>query len=195
MTPSTSILAGRAVLLLLLFSLSGCTSVISNTTSEPVSHDPGKRSLGTVIDDETLELRAMVNINTADEQLKASHITVTSYNGYVLIAGQVPNQALKDKVSEIVREVRDVRRIYNELEIAGNTTILVRTNDAWISTKVKTSMLADSEIQGLRVKVVTENGVVYLLGLASRSEAERIRDSASALKGVERVVSLLEFID
>ena len=195
MTPSTSILAGRAVLLLLLFSLSACTSVISNTTSEPVSHDPGKRSLGKVIDDETVELRAMVNINAADEQLKASHITVTSYNGYVVIVGQVPSQALKDKASEIVKGVRDVRRIYNELEIAGNTTMLVRTNDNWISTKVKANMLLDSEIQGLRVKVVTENGVVYLLGLASRSEAERIQASASAIKGVEKVVSLFEFID
>ena len=188
-------LAGRAGLLLFLLSLFGCGTMLKNTSSEPVSHDPGKRSLGSRIDDETIELRSMINLGAASDELKKSHIVVTSINGYVLLVGQVPTQELKDQAAAVVKEVRDVRRIYNELEIAGNTTLLTRTSDNWITTKVKSGMLLSDEIQGTRVKVTTENGVVYLLGLVTRSEAERIQAKASTYSGVERVVSLFEYID
>ena len=188
-------LAGRAGLLLILLPLFGCETVLKNTSTEPVSHDPGKRSLGSRIDDETIELRSMINLGAASDELKSAHIVVTSINGYVLLAGQVPTQELKDQAAAVVKEVRDVRRIYNELEIAGNTTLLTRTSDNWITTKVKSGMLLSDEIQGMRVKVTTENGVVYLLGLVTRSEAERIQAKASTYSGVERVVSFFEYID
>jgi osmotically-inducible protein OsmY len=182
-------------ILLLLVNLGGCGSILSTADSEPLEHNPGSRSMGAQMNDETIETRAMVNIDAADEALDASHINVISYNGYVLIVGQVPDQALKDKVSAVVTEIRDVRRIYNELEIAGNTSMMTRSSDTWITTKVKSSLLADGETEGNRVKVVTENGIVYLMGLATHAEADRVEESASATQGVQKVVSLFEYID
>ncbi len=194
MTSFSAPLSTISVLILLL-SLSGCGSLMSGAGAEPMEHDPGERSLGAQMDDETIETRAMVNIDAADEALKAAHINVISYNGYVLIVGQVPEQALKDKVSAIVTEIRDVRRIYNELEIAGNNSMMTRSSDTWITAKVKSNLLASSETEGNRVKVVTENGVVYLMGLASQVEADRIEAAASASQGVQKVVSVFEYID
>ncbi len=175
--------------------LPGCGAVLSTADLEPIAHDPGERSLGARIDDETIETRAIVNIGAADEALDASHINVTSYNGYVLIVGQVPSEALKNKAAEVVKRIRHVRRIYNELEVAGNNSMVARTGDAWITAKVKSILLLNKETEGLRVKVVTENGVVYLMGLASRAEAARIEKKVSAIQGVRRVIALFEYFD
>jgi osmotically-inducible protein OsmY len=183
------------VAMTLQMSLTGCGSLMSGAGSEPLEHDPGERSMGAQMDDETIETRAKVNIDAADKALKAAHINVISYNGYVLIVGQVPEQALKDKVSAIVTEIRDVRRIYNELEIAGNNSMMTRSSDTWITTKVKSNLLSNAETEGNRVKVVTENGVVYLMGLATRAEGDRIEEAASASQGVQKVVSVFEYID
>ena len=88
-----------------------------------------------------------------------------------------------------------MRRIYNELEIAAPSSAMTRTSDTWITSKVKSFMLASPDIQGNRVKVVTENGVVYLMGLATREEAERVAAEAASTSGVQRVVKLFELLD
>ncbi len=183
------------LLILMQLGLSGCSAIMSSTSDEKLEHDPGERSMGAQVDDQTIETRAKVNIDKASEALKAAHINVISYNGFVLIVGQVPDQATKDQVSGIVKEIRDVRRIYNELAIAGNSSMMTRTSDTWITAKVKTGLLTNSETEGMRVKVVTEDGVVYLMGLATQAEAERVKDQASAVQGVEKVVTLFEYID
>ena len=95
----------------------------------------------------------------------------------------------------MVRKVRGVRRIYNELEIAAPSSGMTRTSDAWITTKVKSWLIGSSDIEGTRVKVVTENGVVYLMGLATAEEASRVADTAANLSGVQRVVKLFELIE
>ena len=99
------------------------------------------------------------------------------------------------RATEVVREIRGVRRIYNELEISAPSSAMTRTSDAWITTKVKSWLLASSEIEGTRVKVVTEDGVVYLMGLATREEAQRTADTAAGFSGVQRVVKLFELLD
>ena len=86
-----------------------------------------------------------------------------------------------------------MRRIYNELEIASPSSGMTRTSDTWITTKVKSWLLGSSDTEGTRVKVVTENGVVYLMGLATREEAERISDKAAGISGVQRVVACLSW--
>ena len=136
-----------------------------------------------------------VNLKQADEGFKDSHLVVVSYNGSVLLAGQVPSNELRNLAPEVVRMVRNVKRIYNELQVAGNTSPIVRSNDAWITAKIKTALFANREVQGYRTKVVTENGVVYLMGLVSRAEAARIADVASATYGVQKVVQLFELFN
>jgi len=175
--------------------LSGCGSFLATVQSDSIDDNPGERTYGQQINDETIETKAVVNIHASDEAFDKAHITVVSYNGYVLLAGQVQSEALKAKATQVVREVRDVRRIYNELEVSAPSSIMTRTSDTWITSKVKSWLLGSSEIEGGRVKVVTENGVVYLMGLATNAEADRVAASASDTSGVQRVVRLFELID
>jgi osmotically-inducible protein OsmY len=179
----------------LIVTLSGCGSFMATMQSDTIEDDPGERTYGQQLDDENIETKAVVNIHAADEAFGEAHIIVVSYNGYVLLAGQVQTQALKAKATEVVRKVRDVRRIYNELDVSAPSSAMSRTSDTWITTKVKSWMLGSSEIEGGRVKVVTENGTVFLMGLASQAEEKRIVEMASGISGVQRVVSLLELID
>jgi len=181
--------------LLLALALSGCGSFLATMQSNSIEDDPGERTMGQQIEDESIETKAVVNIHSADKAFDAAHLTVVSYNGYVLIAGQVQSDPLKAKATAIVREIRGVRRIYNELEVSAPSSAMTRTSDTWITAKVKSWLLGSTETEGGRVKVITENGVVYLMGLATRAEADRIAATASELSGVQRVVSLFELID
>jgi osmotically-inducible protein OsmY len=179
----------------LIVMLSGCGSFMATMQSEPIEDDLGERTFGQQLDDENIETKAVVNIHAADEAFDEAHIIVISYNGYVLIAGQVQTEALKATATEVVRNIRDVRRIYNELDISAPSSAMSRTSDTWITTKVKSWLLGSSDTEGGRVKVVTENGTVFLMGLASQAEEKRIVKMASEISGVQRVVSLIELID
>ena len=119
---------------------------------------------------------------------------MVSYNGYVLIAGEVPEQALKDQASDVLRDIEGVRRIYNELVVGEKSSTETEANDVWITTKVKSILFADSDIQSIRVKVVTENSVVYLMGLLTPAEADRVAEKTAGIDGVKKVVRLFELI-
>jgi osmotically-inducible protein OsmY len=162
---------------------------------DTIEDDPVERTMGQVIEDDNIETKATVNIHAADEAFHDAHISVVCYNGYVLLAGQVNTEKLKARATEVVRKVHGVRRIYNELEIASPSSGMTRTSDTWITTKVKSWLLGSPDSEGTRVKVVTENGVVYLMGLATRAEAQRVSDKAAGISGVQRVVRLFELVD
>jgi osmotically-inducible protein OsmY len=175
--------------------LQGCGSLLATLESDTISDDPGERTFYQRLADESIETKAVVNLHAADEGFDQAHLVIQSYNGYVLVAGQVPNEALRQKANEVIRDIRDVRRIYNELEVAAASSVMTRASDSWISSKVKTFLLADSDTPGLRVKVITEDGVVFLLGLVTREEGDRIAGAAAEVSGVQRVVRLFEYID
>lgn len=177
--------------------LNSCATVISATTGdEGIQEDRGRRSVGAVVDDNSIETTIKVNLTAADEQLKNSHINVVSFNGTVLLVGQVPSQDTKNLATRVASTSSSrVKEVYNELEVAGSTTFLSRSNDAWLSAKIKTLMLADSEVSGRRTKVVTENGVVYLMGLLTQSEADTAVDLVSNTRGVTKVVRAFEYIN
>ncbi len=173
----------------------GCSSIIGATTDEPISSNPGKRTFGTLIDDQQIETMANVNLDKSDEGLKNAHISITSYNGVVLLTGQVENQSLRDQATTIVSDIKNVRQVHNELQVQGKTSLVARSNDTWLTSKVKTRLLANRDIAGSRIKVVTEDGVVYLMGLLSRVEAEKATEVASSTSGVQKVVRVFEYID
>lgn len=174
--------------------LQSCSSIISATKSEPIQEDPEERSFGAYFDDEWIETKALVNIDKADPELAQAHIIVVSYNGVVLLAGQAPSEQLRQLAAETVAKIKKVRRVHNELTLAGNTSMMARSNDGWITTKVKSKLLANSEIAGSQIKVVTENGVVYLMGLISRDAADRATEVARGTAGVQKVVRIFEYI-
>ena len=182
------------VMLMLLGMISGCGSIMSSAGAGPIEEDPGERTFGQQMTDESIETKAKVNINAADEGYDSAHLSVISFNGFVLLVGQVPSEELKTLATDVVRQIEDVRRIYNELEVREATGASARTNDTWITTQVKSRLLASSDTPGRRVKVVTENSVVYLMGLLTEAEAERVSLEAAEVGSVERVVQLFELI-
>jgi osmotically-inducible protein OsmY len=178
-----------------LLGLAGCGSMLAAMNSNAIRDDPGERTFYQQLADESIETKAIVNLHAADEGYDQAHLVIQSYNGYVLIAGQVPEERLRQMANDVVRKIRDVRRIYNELEVAAASSAMTRASDTWISSKVKTFLLAASDTPGLRVKVVAEDGVVFLLGMVTREEGSRIAAEAADVSGVQRVVSLFEYID
>ncbi len=189
------ILGSIALLAALLGLLNGCSTLVGVTTSEPIELNPGKRTLGIKIDDSQIETIASVNLDKTHEKLKQAPIEVHSYNAVVLLVGQVPNNELRELAGRTVSKINNVRQVHNELEVQAPISLLERTNDTWLGTKVKTKLLASRDVEGGRVDVITENGIVYLMGLVSRTEADRITDIVRHTGGVRKVVRVFEYID
>lgn len=169
--------------------LQGCT------VFGPKTDDYGKRTFGTRLDDIRTQSLAKRNIRAADAELDKAHLDVTSFNGTMIITGQVASEALVNTASRAVEGMRNVKQVHNELEVAGPTSMLVRTSDNWLTTKIKSSMMVSSETDANRIKVVTENGVVYLLGLLTRAEAEAAVRVTRKTFGVQKIVKVFEYIN
>ncbi len=165
------------------------------TAFGPKTDDYGKRTFGTKLDDGRVESLAKRNIRAADPALDTSHFKVTSFNGTVLITGQVPSQELIELASKTVNGMRNITQVHNELVVAGPTSLISRSNDGWLSTKIKTSMMASSATDANRIKVVTSNGVVYMLGLLTREEAEAAVSLTRNIYGVQKIVKIFEYIN
>ena len=174
--------------------LQACSNIISATTDEPFDEKPAERSTGGFIDDEIIETKALVNIDKASEQLAQSHIIVVSFNGIVLLAGQVNSEELRQQAADAVSKL-NVRRVHNEITVAGSTSMVARSNDTWITSKLKSKILVNGEIDGSSVKIVTENGVVYLMGAVTRPQADAITEKARTTSGVQKVVRIFEYTE
>lgn len=174
--------------------VTGCSTIVSSSREEPIREDAGNRTLGNIIEDEAIELKVMVNLSKGSAPLAQSHINVKSFNGQVLLTGQVPNEGVRQEAEQIVGQTREVKRIHNELEIAGPSSTIVRSNDIYLTSRVKLKLLSDKSIEGLRVKVVTENGIVYLMGLVSQREADQAVAIVREVPGVQRIVKVFEYV-
>jgi osmotically-inducible protein OsmY len=183
-----------SLLSIVIIYLQACSSFISATNPDPLETKNDKRTTGSFIDDEIIETTALVNIDKAAPELAQSHIVVVSFNRVVLLTGQVNDQKNRQLAAETVANIHNVRRVHNELMIAGNSSMVARSNDSWITTKVKSKLLADSSIEANRIKVVTENGVVYILGIVTKEEGDRVAESARKTGGVQKVVRIFEYI-
>lgn len=176
-------------------SLSGCAAFVlaGAGTAAVAAHD--RRTLGAMLDDQTIELKASSAVNSDDELHENTHVNVTSMNGIVLLSGEATTPEQRDRVLAKMREIPAIRRIVNELRVAPPSTAANRGNDTWLTTKVKTKLIHTEGVDSTRIKVVTENSVVYLLGLVSQKEADIATDAARTVGGVDRVVKVFEFID
>lgn len=175
--------------------LTSCTSIIHATTDEPIQPDPTDTSLGTDIDDWQLETLIGVNIKKAHADLEHAHINVHAYNGVILLTGEIPTNDVRTLAGDAARNFRGVRQVHNELQVRGPTSLISRSNDTWLTTKVKTKLIADKEIKSSTVKVITENSVIYLMGLVSHTTADKAAYIASKTGGASRVVKVFEYID
>jgi osmotically-inducible protein OsmY len=176
--------------------ISGCSSVLTATRDKPIEDDRGTRTMGSTIDDSLIETKVSVNVAKADIGLdRDSHIVVVSYNGIVLLAGQTPNANLKAKAEQAARATQRVKKVNNELQVLAPSSLLARNNDTWLTTKIKSQMLADAAVPGSRIKIVTENGIVYMLGLVTRQEANITTSLVQGVDGVQKIVKLFEYIN
>ncbi|WP_309146177.1 BON domain-containing protein [Nitrosomonas sp. Nm84] len=145
------------------------------------------------IEDEGIELKSGRRIH--QQFGDKVHINVTSYNRMVLLTGEVPTDTIKADIEKLIMSVDNVRRIFNEVAVADNTSLTSRSNDTLITSKVKGRFLAERKFQINHVKIVTENEVVYLLGVVTRQEADNAAQIASSTSGVKKVVKVFEYLN
>lgn len=178
-----------------IITLQGCVgaAIVGVVGGANVAGD--NRSVGQQIDDQAIEFAAYDAINKIDILKEQTHIQITSVNGSVLIAGQVPSQQLKELAVGKISAVKNVKRIHNQLRISNVSSFSTRTNDTWLTSKVKTNLFQSDEVQATNIKVVTENGEVFLLGVIARSQADKAVDIARNVSGVNRVFKAFEYID
>ena len=151
-----------------------------------------RRTTGTQVEDEGIELRATNQI-FGDYGDKV-HINVTSYNRQVLLTGEVPTQEARDAVAQKVAKVANVRSIVNELAVMPSTPITQRSNDTFITGKMRASLVDAKDLTASAFKVVTERGVIYLMGIVSQREAARATAIARGVSGVRKVVRVFEYV-
>lgn len=169
----------RLLIVISLLLISGCTTT----------------SISSGFDDSRNESLAAQRVEAAHPELKDANIEFTSFNGEVLITGQVPAANLIPMVTSEVQALRNVKKVHNELVVAGQTSLLSKTNDSWITTKVKTAFSTDDTADATRIKVVTENSTVFLMGLVTRAEAEQAVALTRDIQGVQKIVKLFEYIN
>jgi osmotically-inducible protein OsmY len=178
--------------------IQGCApaAVVGTAYGAAVLHE--RRSAGTVLDDEVIELKAKHLYYQTPEFEQASRISVTSYNYAALLTGQADDAEVRRRYAETVSAIPMVRKVYNEVEIGPRISLAQESQDALISSRAKIAIGGGRGIEGFdatRVKIVTEDGVVYLMGLVTHKEAETTADIVRRLPGVKRVVKLFEYID
>jgi osmotically-inducible protein OsmY len=173
--------------------LYGCAAAVVGGAAVGASVALDRRTTGVYVSDQEIELRAMTRLRDAFPQ-KTDNISATSYNRQVLLTGQVPDESIRSRATEVVKGIPDVRSVFNELTIAGVTSFTSDANDVGITSAVKTRLLRDERVPGIKIKVVTESGVVYLMGLVTQAEASVATEIARTTSGVTKVVTLFEYI-
>ncbi|HCH25510.1 MAG TPA: phospholipid-binding protein [Oceanospirillaceae bacterium] len=173
--------------------LIACTP--ANLNNQPLEVNEGTRSLGTVYNDQLTESVAIDSIRRASELLREAHFSVVSFNGVVLLTGQVPSEDTRTLAGAKAQLAPNVRKVHNALTIGPASRTMVRANDALITTQVKTMMIGETLFPASRVKVFTESGVVYLMGLVTQAEATWSIQIASRARGIQKIVKVFEYID
>lgn len=172
--------------------LSGCFPVVLGGAVMGGLVATDRRTTGTQLEDETIDLRASSRIR---ENLGARvHINVNSYNRRILLTGEVPNVQDKLLAEQIVSQVENVQSVVNELAELGNTTLTQRSSDTLLTGRVKAALVDTKDLYASAFKVVTERGTIYLMGRVTQREADRATDIARSTSGVQKVVRVFEII-
>ena len=171
--------------------ISGCVAVVAAGVGGAALVATDRRTTGTQVDDEGIELKISNQANT--QYGERIHLNVTSYNGVVLLTGEVPDQGVWASIGNLAKNTEKVRMVHNELVVGPVTDIQARSNDSYITSKVKTRFVEANKFPPNAVKVVTERGVVYLMGIVSKAEGDAAGETAATTAGVVRVVKVFEY--
>jgi osmotically-inducible protein OsmY len=168
--------------------LQGCFPVVVAGAGTAAVMANDRRTTGAQVEDENIELK----ISRLD--FGKSHVNSTSYNGRVLLTGEAYDEALRSSIEQKVRAVASVKDVVNEIQVAGNSSYSARSNDTLVTSNVKTRMVGNSRFNVLHIKVITEAGTVYLMGLVTPEEGDAAVEVARTTSGVNRVVKVFEYI-
>ncbi|WP_024872408.1 division/outer membrane stress-associated lipid-binding lipoprotein [Tolumonas lignilytica] len=175
--------------------LQGCVGVLlagGATTGVVAAKD--RRTLTAQVDDEKIELNIRHDLTNRPDISRISHISVSSNNGIVLLVGQTPHQKYSEEVKAMAEKQDGVRKVYNEIKIADPIGYDLRTNDSWITSKVRTMLIAEKNFDSSHIKVITEDSQVYLMGMVTHDEGELAVEIARNVSGVSKVIRVFEYV-
>ena len=152
-----------------------------------------RRTNATILEDQTIEIKARNRIS--EKYNDQANISVTCFNRFILLTGQAPTEEMKQDVSVLVLEVPNVRNVQNEIVVGGNSSTTSHASDALLTSQVKGRLSQNKDVGASHVKVVSENGTVFLMGLVTRAEADSAAHTASTTSGAQRVVKVFEYLD
>ena len=174
--------------------LSGCFGFIAGAAVAGVSIINDRRDTKIILQDKDISHQAYLAVESVPALAKRCHIVFNSYNRILLVTGQAPTAALKSRAIDAIAQVPHVKRIYNEIEIEAPTSAIARSNDVWLTTKVRTELLLSKNIHSGQISILTENGKVYLMGLVTPKEGEAAVQIVRKIPGIRRVVKLFEYL-
>jgi osmotically-inducible protein OsmY len=179
--------------LAVIISLASCVPIVAGGAAAGGAVAADRRTSGIFVEDENIELKAVKYAETTLGE--NAHINITSYNRNVLLTGEAPDEETKAKAEAFVKSIQNVLTVTNEIVVGPKSSLSSRSNDVYLTSKVKTQFVTENRFQANYVKVVTENSVVYLLGIVNKTEAEAATEIASNTSGVEKVVKVFEYIN
>ncbi len=191
--PSLFLRAGLAAVLLAAGLLCACAPLlIGGAAAGGAMMATDRRSAGAQVDDQVIEGKAANAVSTL--LLERAHVNATSYNRMVLLTGEVPTEADKAAAAKAVSQIETVRSIVNDLAVMPNSSLADRSNDSLITGKVKAEFVGASDLSTNSIKVVTERGVVFLMGLVTETEAKRAAEITRGVGGVQKVVRVFQIV-
>jgi osmotically-inducible protein OsmY len=194
LTTHGSAITKIALLIIGLSTLQGCVGVATVAVVTGISIATDERTVSTQIDDKTIEFNASSVISEDQALVNQTNLHVISINGAVLLIGQAPNNYLRDLAVKKVSEVDGVRKVYNQIRLGNIVSFTTSSNDTWLTSKVKTALFGSENIDATNIKVITENGEVFLMGIVSKSVANEAVEIARNIGGVNRVFKVFEYI-
>ncbi len=176
----------------LITQMTACVPVVIGGAAAGGAMAADRRTSGIYVEDENIELKALKKMET--NLGENAHINITSYNRNVLLTGEVPDAGAKAKAESLTKEITNTRSITNEIAVGPKSSIGSRSNDAYLTSKVKTKFVTENKFAANLVKVITENGVVYLMGIVTQAEADAAVEIARTTDGVTKVVKIFEYM-
>jgi osmotically-inducible protein OsmY len=184
-------LLAAAALAALLPALQGCVTAAAVGAGTVALMVEDRRTTGVYVEDENIEWKVLARVNN---DFKAAHVNGTSFNRKVLLTGEAPTEEMKKAIGDAVKAMAEVAGVVNELVVGGNSSMTSRGNDSLITTNVKTRMVGNGKFSTNHVKVVTEAGTVFLMGIVTQAEGDAAVEVARSTSGVSRVVKVFEYL-
>jgi osmotically-inducible protein OsmY len=174
-----------------MLTLSGCAAAVVGAAAVGISSATDSRTVGTQVDDQAIEIKVIAELK-GEERLAESRIQVVSFNRSVLLMGQAQSHGLAELAARIARDTSGVQRVHNEIRVGEVISFKTISNDSWLTSKIKAKFVTDEVIDAAKIKVVTENSEVFLMGLVDRQMARQAVEVARNTNGVQRVIDAFE---